>query len=51
VSQNRTARVSTNGAFFGDDLGQLAIASLGGWSVQAVATPWKGQPLHYPAVP
>jgi gluconolactonase len=41
----------TNAAFFGDGLTQLAIAALGGWSVQAVDTPWNGQPLHYPALP
>jgi len=40
----------TNVAFFGKDLSRLAIASLGGWAVKAVETPWRGQPLHYPAV-
>jgi gluconolactonase len=38
----------TNIAFFGADMRQLAIASLGGWAVKAIETPWRGQPLHYP---
>lgn len=41
----------TNIAFFGEGLSELAIASLGGWAVQAIATPWHGQPLEYPEVP
>jgi len=40
----------TNLAFFGEHLSDLAIASLGGWAVKAVETPWRGQPLHYPVV-
>lgn len=40
----------TNIAFFGEHLSLLAIASLGGWSVKAIQTPWRGQPLHYPSV-
>jgi gluconolactonase len=41
----------TNIAFFGDGMTRLATASLGGWAVRAIETPWRGQPLHYPAVP
>jgi gluconolactonase len=41
----------TNVAFFGEDLSRLAIASLGGWAVKAIQTPWRGQPLHYPTIP
>ena len=40
----------TNIAFFGEQLSRLAIASLGGRTVRAIATPWRGQPLHYPPV-
>lgn len=38
----------TNIAFFGTELRSLAIASLGGWAIKAIDTPWCGQPLHYP---
>jgi sugar lactone lactonase YvrE len=38
----------TNTCFFGAELRTLAIASLGGWTVTAIDTPWQGQPLHYP---
>jgi sugar lactone lactonase YvrE len=38
----------TNIAFFGSELRQLAIASLGGWAIRAIDTPWRGQPLNYP---
>ena len=41
----------TNVAFFGAEMDQLAIASLGGWGVRAIETPWRGQPLHYPEAP
>jgi gluconolactonase len=40
----------TNAAFFGPDLSSLAIASLCGWSLSAVETPWRGQPLFYPEI-
>jgi len=38
----------TNIAFFGPERRSLAIASLCGWSLSAVETPWRGQPLFYP---
>jgi gluconolactonase len=41
----------TNIAFFGANLSRLAIASLGGRTIKAIETPWRGQPLHYPTVP
>lgn len=41
----------TNVAFFGEGLSRLAIASIGGWAVSAIQTPWRGQRLHYPVVP
>jgi gluconolactonase len=41
----------TNVAFFGPDRRSLAIASLCGWSLTAIDTPWRGQPLFYPKIP
>ena len=41
----------TNIAFFGEGLSRLAIASIGGWAISAIQTPWRGQRLHYPVVP
>jgi sugar lactone lactonase YvrE len=40
----------TNIAFFGPERRSLAIASLCGWSISAVETPWPGQPLCYPEI-
>jgi gluconolactonase len=40
----------TNVAFFGAELRQLAIASLGGQELRAVDVPWRGQELSYPAI-
>jgi sugar lactone lactonase YvrE len=41
----------TNVAFFGPERRSLAIASLCGWSLTAIDTPWRGQPLFYPTIP
>jgi sugar lactone lactonase YvrE len=41
----------TNAAFFGPDLSSLAIASLCGWTLTAVETPWHGLPPAFPDVP
>jgi sugar lactone lactonase YvrE len=41
----------TNAAFYGPDLRHLAVASLCGWSLCTVETPWRGQPLFYPDLP
>jgi hypothetical protein len=38
----------TNVCFFGEDLGMLAVASLGGTSLSAVDIGRRGTPLHYP---
>ena len=38
----------TNIAFFGPDRKSLAFASLLGWWLSAIDTPWTGQPLFYP---
>ena len=38
----------TNGAYFGDEMRQLAVASLGGQSITALRTSTPGAPLHYP---
>jgi sugar lactone lactonase YvrE len=40
----------TNIAFCGDDRRTLAIASLCGWSLSVLETPWRGLPLNYPRV-
>jgi sugar lactone lactonase YvrE len=40
----------TNAAFFGPELASLAVASLCGWSLAALETPWRGQRLFYPEV-
>ena len=40
----------TNVAFFGPDRSSLAIASLCGWTLSAIDTPWRGQPLFYPSL-
>jgi sugar lactone lactonase YvrE len=40
----------TNVSFFGEGLSQLAIAALGGWSINAIGLPFSGAPLHYPDV-
>jgi gluconolactonase len=39
----------TNVCFFGESLGMLAVASLGGTSLSAVDIGRRGTPLHYPA--
>ena len=39
----------TNACFFGDGLGSVAIASLGGHTLSAVELGLAGAPLHYPA--
>jgi sugar lactone lactonase YvrE len=41
----------TNIAFFGEERRSLAIASLCGWTISVMETPWSGQPLFYPEVP
>ena len=38
----------TNIAFYGEGLSRLAIASLGGTSISAIDTPFRGVPLTYP---
>ena len=38
----------TNVAFFGDELRQVVIASLGGWVVNGIDLGIAGAPLHYP---
>ena len=38
----------TNVAFIGEDLGRLAVASLGGWSLMAAQVDRPGLPLRYP---
>jgi sugar lactone lactonase YvrE len=38
----------TNIAFFGPERKSLAFASLLGWWLSAIDTPWVGQPLFYP---
>lgn len=38
----------TNVCFVGDDLGTLAMASLGGHTLSAVEVAVRGQGLHYP---
>jgi sugar lactone lactonase YvrE len=40
----------TNAAFYGPELRHLAVASLCGWSLYTVETPWRGQPLFYPTL-
>lgn len=40
----------TNIAFFGPDLGQVVVASLGRWALTAFDAEHGGQPLHYPSV-
>jgi gluconolactonase len=40
----------TNVAFFGAELRQLAIASLGGLELRAIDVPWRGQELSYPEI-
>jgi gluconolactonase len=40
----------TNITFFGPELKSLAIASLCGWRLSAVDTPWRGQALFYPSL-
>ena len=41
----------TNIAFFGPERRSLAIASLCGWNLSAIDTPWRGQALFYPRLP
>jgi sugar lactone lactonase YvrE len=41
----------TNAAFYGSRFRRLAIASLCGWSLYTMDTPWRGQPLVYPSIP
>ncbi len=41
----------TNIAFYGPERSSLAIASLCGWSISTVETPWRGQALFYPELP
>jgi gluconolactonase len=38
----------TNAAFFGDGLGEVAVAMLGGYDVKALPAVVPGAPLHYP---
>jgi gluconolactonase len=38
----------TNVAYFGEGLSQIALASLGGHEIKALAAPVSGAPLHYP---
>lgn len=40
----------TNATFYGPELRDLAVASLCGWSLSTVETPWPGQPLFYPSL-
>jgi sugar lactone lactonase YvrE len=40
----------TNAAFYGPELRLLAVASLCGWTLSTVETPWRGQPLFYPSL-
>jgi gluconolactonase len=40
----------TNAAFYGPALRHLAVASLCGWTLSTVETPWRGQPLFYPSL-
>ena len=46
----QTLMTPTNAAFFGPDRSNLAIASLCGWTLSAIDTPWRGQPLFYPSM-
>ena len=48
--QGQSLLTPTNAAYFGPDLSSLAIASLCGWTLSAVDTPWRGQPLFYPSI-
>jgi sugar lactone lactonase YvrE len=41
----------TNIAFFGPERTKLAIASLCGFVLSVLETPWAGLPLHYPELP
>jgi gluconolactonase len=43
-------QMPTNVAFFGQELRQLAIAALGGWTITAVDVPFAGAPVLYPAL-
>lgn len=38
----------TNVTYFGDGLGEVALASLGGYAVKSLPAPVSGAPLHYP---
>jgi sugar lactone lactonase YvrE len=40
----------TNLSFYGDDLSDIAIASLCGWTLSAASVPWRGLALNYPAL-
>ena len=46
----QTLMTPTNAAFFGPDRSSLAIASLCGWTLSAIDTPWRGQPLFQPSL-
>jgi sugar lactone lactonase YvrE len=48
--QGQVLLTPTNAAFFGPDRSSLAIASLCGWSISAIDTPWRGRPLDYPSI-
>jgi gluconolactonase len=43
-------QMPTNVSFFGEDLRQLAIASLGGWSISVLTLAFSGAPLNYPHI-
>jgi sugar lactone lactonase YvrE len=46
----QTLMTPTNAAYFGPDRSSLAIAQLCAWSILAIDTPWRGQPLFYPSI-
>lgn len=48
--QGQSLMTPTNVAFFGPDRSSLAIASLCGWTLSWIDTPWRGQPLFYPSL-
>jgi hypothetical protein len=41
----------TNASYYGPQRRSLAIASLCGWNLYAIDTPWRGQRLAYPHGP
>jgi hypothetical protein len=48
-TQGTAIPMPTNVCFFGEDLGSMAIAQLGGYSLGAITAAIPGAPLHYPA--